>query len=174
MILLFISINNTSQHGGVTYHLNWEIVLKWQSPSSSLKSDDSRATGKPTQSLIWNIFWSCSNFLPHLFSHWPIINLLENPTWIDCLFPPHHQCLFVTSYLNTIFWLVVSNLCMDQEELCHPMTSPVIYLQKANNHSIFRGRVIKVTLTHTLAKIRIKKLCCKISILYLIYDVLNT
>lgn len=75
----------------------------------SLKSDDSRATGKPTPSLIGNIFWPCPNFLPHLFSHWPIINILDNPTWIGCLFPFHRQCLSVTSSSNTIFWLVVSN-----------------------------------------------------------------
>lgn len=77
----------------------------------SLKSDDSRAIGKPTQSLIWNFifFGHAKNFNLNYCPHWPIINLLDNFTWIGCLLPTHHQCLTVTSSSNTIFWLLVSN-----------------------------------------------------------------
>lgn len=77
----------------------------------SLKSDDSRAIGKPTQSFIWNFifFGHAKNFNLNYCPHWPIINLLDNFTWIGCLLPTHHQCLTVTSSSNTIFWLLVSN-----------------------------------------------------------------
>lgn len=78
---------------------------------SSSNSDDSRAIGKPTQSLIWNFifFGHAKNFNLNYCPHWPILNLLDNFTWIGCLLPTHHQCLTVTSSSNTIFWLVVSN-----------------------------------------------------------------
>lgn len=96
----------------------------------SLKSDDSRAIGKPTQSLIWNFifFGHAKNFNLNYCSHWPIINLLDNFTWIGCLLPTHHQCLTVTSSSNTIFWLVVSNSWIRWRH--------VIYLQKSKKQII--------------------------------------
>lgn len=114
---------------------------------SSSKSDDSRAIGKPTQSLIWNFmfFGHAKNFNLNYCPHWPIINLLDNFTWIGCLLPTHHQCLTVTSSSNTIFWLLVSN-------------SWIRWRHKSS----------------TCKKAKNKLYVDKITILYLIYDVLKT